>query len=74
MLIVKRSPRYIAKGNGKDTILIADGLIRIVVKQIQGQEVSIAIHCPKDISIIKGEINANATTGKRGNPNAEEAD
>ena len=55
MKSIKRLPSYIAKGDGRDVITLADGLITIVVKQVKGQEVQLLISAPKDIDITKGD-------------------
>lgn len=51
MYKIKRKPSYISKGDGRDTILLADGLIKIIVTRVDNQEVSISIDCPRDIRI-----------------------
>jgi sRNA-binding carbon storage regulator CsrA len=54
-LYVKRVPSRIAKGNGHDTIMLADGMIIISVNKIEGNQVQLAVSCPRDIDIRRGE-------------------
>ena len=59
MKSIKRVTAWKAKGDGRDTVTLADGMIRIVVKQVRGQEVQLLISAPKDIDIKLGETNGN---------------
>lgn len=52
MLVVTRSKRP-----GKNTILLADGMIKIIVSEVKANgEVKLAIECPRDIDIKRAEI------------------
>jgi len=56
MLILTRSPKQ-----GKNEILIGDD-VRIIVRGLDRGQVSIAIDAPKEIVILRGEVEDN---GKR---------
>ena len=52
MLVVTRSKRA-----GKNTILLADGMIKIIVSEVKANgEVKLAIECPRDIDIRREEV------------------
>jgi carbon storage regulator CsrA len=42
--------------DGKNCVLIADGLIKIVVDKVQGNQVHLSIEAPKDINIVRAEL------------------
>ena len=51
-----------------DEIIIGDN-IRLVVSQLNGNRVSIAIDAPRDIHVVRGELRSAASAG----PNDEES-
>lgn len=54
MLKVTRSAGR--RADGKNTVLLADGLIKISVDKIQGNQVHLSIQAPRDINIIRAEL------------------
>lgn len=54
MLKVTRSAGR--RADGKNAILLADGLIKISVDKIQGNQVHLSIQAPRDINIIRAEL------------------
>lgn len=54
MLKVTRSAGR--RSDGKNTVLLADGLIKIVVDKVQGNQVHLSIEAPRDINILRAEL------------------
>lgn len=55
MLVLSRKP--------KETLLIGDN-IRIVVKQIKGGRVTLAVAAPKEVKVVRGELSNSISQRK----------
>lgn len=54
MLKLRRSARGVKPGH--NTLLIADGLIKIIIERVEGTQVYLAIDAPRDIDIMRAEV------------------
>lgn len=55
---------------GRDTLLIADGMIAIKVDKVSGKQVHLSIDAPRDIDIVRAELARimHATPSAQGEP------